>query len=153
MTDELKAYVALQKKYDLPSFEELDRYFDLDSFDDKKNILRAVLHKLIGTLEVYAEVLSSLIQPDTSISVLYESKLFEEHEHAHISQLYKRIMSLHRGSYRVLVLYDDKAAAEYIRSTFSTWKEIATSLHVILTQLEVGWQKDDPAADDIRYMG
>ncbi len=153
MTETLKAYAALQKKYDLPSYEELDRYFDLDSLDDKKNILRAVLHKIVGTLEVYGEVLSSLIQPDTSISVLYESKLFEEHEHAHISQLYKRIMSLHRGAYRVLVLYDDKAASEYIRSTFPVWKEVATSLHVILTQLEVGWQKDEPAADTLGYMG
>ena len=85
-------YQKLSKKYDLPSFDYLNKDFEIFTIEHEEFLLREIRRKINDKVELYVKFLDELLNPETSITNMHESKLFNEKERNEIFSLYKRLI-------------------------------------------------------------
>ena len=106
-------YQELGKKHKLPSFEEIDKEFEISTIDKDEFLLREIRRKIDEKIELYAKFLEEILQPETTLSNMYESKEFNEHERNEVFKLYKKLMFFYRLSMETSVGEDDSKTSDY----------------------------------------
>ena len=148
-----KEFEKLGKKFDIPSFEELDSEFEISLIEHKQFMLREIRKKICERLESVIKVLDEILQPDTNINNLYECKEFNDEEKGDIFKLYKRLMVLNRWSAKVNITHIDEEEAEFINESYKELKELKSQLVNIMEKLKESWKKDTDIQEDLGYMG
>ena len=75
-----KKFEILKKKYTLPSFEELDKEFEISRIEEDELILQDIKKKIIDKIYYYSEILEDLMEPDSRIRTLHELSVFNDLE-------------------------------------------------------------------------
>ncbi|MFC1754316.1 hypothetical protein ACFL96_13150, partial [Thermoproteota archaeon] len=96
MTEIESSYESLKKKYHLPSYEELNWEYEIGNIEEDDLVIRNIRKKITEKFEYIANVLSSIIQPETDLSNLHEASFFDEKEKEDIIKVYKRVMYYYR---------------------------------------------------------
>lgn len=148
-----KRYEQLRKKYALPDFAELDREFEVADIEDNGNVLRAVRKKVYEKIADSCAILEEVLQPDTNVSNLYESRFFDEEEKKDIFDLYRRIMSVRRRCDALGVINDEGSDAAFIAETLAFWRKEKQHLIAVISKLQESWGKDAEKADRLVYFG
>ena len=148
-----KKYEQLRAKYKLPGFAELDREFEVADIEDNGNVLRAVRKKVYEKIADSCAILEEVLQPDTNVSNLYESRFFDEREKKDVFGLYRRLMSVKRRSEALSVMNDDSSDAAFISETLSFWQKEKKQLVALISKLQESWGKDAEAEDRLVYFG
>src|SRR3989344_7925705 len=75
-------YEKFQKQYSLPDFESLNFEFEISSIEcEPEFFLRGIVKRFADKLNFFQEIFSNVLNPDlVSLSVLHESKFFDEKE-------------------------------------------------------------------------
>lgn len=149
-----KEYEALKKKYYLPELNELDKEFCIGKLEDTTFILRSILGKMIGRVELVFKTLSDLIQPaENNLAVMYEAEVFNDDEKKRIFELMKKLAYL----YRELIIkdyeYSDDGAAVVILKTLKEWKEMKKEVLKIIEKLRDSWKNDNQSKTVEGYFG
>ena len=109
-----KKYQGSAKKYKLPSFDSINNEFEISTIDEEGFILREIRRKINEKIEVYTKVLNGLLQPETSLSDMYEYNVFNEEERDKMFKLFKRLMFFNRMSIETSIDEDDKKTSKFI---------------------------------------
>ena len=148
-----KEFEKLGKKFDIPSFEELDSEFEISLIEHKQFMLREIRKKICERIESIIKVLDEILQPDTNINNLYECKEFSDEEKGDIFKLYKRLMVLNRWSAKVNITHIDADEAKFIKKSYAELNGIKTALVNLMEKLKESWKKDTDIKQDLGYMG
>ncbi len=149
---ELK-YKELQKKLQLPEFNQLNNVFEINSLQNDHFLLRNIRRTIAAKLEHITKIVEELLQPDTHFRTLTESSSISEKQKQQLLKFYKQIMHLLRLSDELDYSYNDKKDAEYISNLFLEWEQINVLIKSLLEQLKLSWQKEEIFDHDIGYLG
>jgi hypothetical protein len=154
MAEIKERYETLKKKFSLPAYQELNRKFDIEDVDSKTELLlikiKAKMHEKI---EAYAKLFENMLQPDNSLSGLYEARYITEEERKKAFTLFKRLMSILRYSNLVSVNNDDEENADFIKKAFDDLTEMNSDIELLIKRLKEVWGTETNIAEDLSYFG
>lgn len=136
MKQEIKQkYDDLQRRYDLPSYDELDHVFEItDSIREKKyvpdKLLRFIRRRMISLIDYWTGYLHQIVLPGQHNMILYEeSSYFSEEEKNEVIKTMTKILSVTRETIKKELLCDEKEDAAYIKKLYDLWIEMLPELN------------------------
>lgn len=148
-----KLYESLRRKYKLPAFDELDAEFEISAIEAETALLREVRKQIsekVGNVNSFVE---EVLQPDTNLVNLYESRVFDEDEKKRLFELYKRLMVVDRNLVELMIANDEKLDAAFIKSFHEEWRKIKPELLRFIRKLKESWEKETEEGETAGYMG
>ncbi len=152
-TDARKSYEEVAKKHKLPKFEELDAEFHISSIEDAKFILTEVRHMMLDKTQGCADFLGELLQPETSLVNLYESRILGEHEKKEAYEIFRILMKWGRSALEVDIESTDAAESAYIVGLFHDWKAMKPGLIKVIKKIIGSWESDSEEVEKLGYFG
>ncbi|MBI5065306.1 hypothetical protein HZA97_03640 [Candidatus Woesearchaeota archaeon] len=114
---EKKDYEQLRKKYKLPSFEVLDKEFEISDIEEKTHLLSRIRDKIIDRLEFLIKIIDRHLHPEIdSFAHAYECSCFSDEEKQELVKIYRELMKHHRSFLVADVGTDEKLTANTINS-------------------------------------
>lgn len=146
MKDLKERYLVLQKKYKLPSFEDLNNEFELLSLPPLEEIakpLSFIRRRISDRIAWACNLLQTLLQPNLgSFITMYEAGLFDKTEKNTISQLLRDLMILERESLCIDMDGTEEQDAQYILSVMKVWPQHKKELRKISEKMKQGWREE-----------
>jgi len=148
------AYDKLASKHKLPSFDELAKEIDLSAIEHEENAIAQVRNRLNERLDLWIELLESVLWPDQgSSSAMYEARVVTEEMHKEIFTLFKRVMIVARTLDEATVLADEKADVEAIKMAWKEWPQLKKGVVDVVRLLKDSWQKTVRQENHVGYLG
>jgi len=140
----------LRKKHDLPGYDELAKEFEIDSIEKTDFLLREIRKKAHNRIKYFCGLLEEVLQPDTNISAIYESRVFGEKEKKDVFDAYRKFMALNREGEEAAINSDDAA---FIKKVYKEIGVLKADLLPIIAKMREAWQKDTPDDEKLGYFG
>ncbi|MBU0461481.1 MAG: hypothetical protein KJ574_02740 [Nanoarchaeota archaeon] len=153
MSEIISTFDVLRKKYSLPSYEEMNKEYEIGSIEDDDLLIRNIRKKMTEKIEFIANILSTLIQPETEIANLHEVSFFDDKEKEEIIQLYKKLMFYYRSASRLVVDDSEEANAKFILEAHSELQRLKPKLIRHFDKLQECWTKDLKKEKYASYLG
>lgn len=148
-----KEYDILKLKYQLPDFEELDKYFSISEIENTANLVREIRQKIQEKLEFIAKILADLFNPEQNFAAMYELKILDEIKKKKYFVLFKKIMALLRESEKLSLKNDEKMTIAFIKDFFKEYKKIVEEIESVLGEMVALWKSPDSDKDTKEYVG
>lgn len=150
-------YERLRKNHKLPSYEDLDKEFELlyvTKLEEIKFPLRFIRRRMNDKIAWFCNMLQNIIQPNPgSIIGLEESKFFSNEDKEKMIKLLKELMFIERESLILDIDYDEKKDVEYINNVFSRWDKIKKEVGHFSEILKKGWKEEIKKESKEQYFG
>ena len=146
-------YEELQKKYNLPSYEDINNDFEISIIEDEKFLLRAIRRKLAEKLDAYSKIIESILMPESNQTSIYECQLFTEDEKKKLYHLFKKVMYFDRFSIETSLNENDEKTANFINEFWKEWPDIKSQLSEMFKELKKGWTKEIKLEEKRSYLG
>ena len=146
-------YEKFARKYRLPEFGELDREFQISNIEKTDFILSEIRENMVDKLETFTDFLSDLLQPDTTVVGMYESRVFPEPKKKEIYAIFKRLMKYKRQSLAAHIENSDRRNADFIREFFGEWAELKPKLLSAVDEVEKSWETESEETEKLGYFG
>jgi hypothetical protein len=154
MSDKFKdQYQRVQKKFNLPSFEQLDQEFDIGSLEESNFPLRQIRRQISEVLETYAKLLEELMHPESSISGLYELKELTDADKDALFDNYRHLIRLLRYSLEIALKNSEQDDAAFINDLVKQWPLMRKSLLPLAKKLKDSWEHETAKKEDLGYLG
>lgn len=148
MSEELeklkKSYEPFQKKYSLPTFEELNEEFIIERIAESetefliREIRRHILEKFSNTLRV----LDILINPsNTPLFLIPAIKAITKEDKCVLEKIYGILSKNEFSCVKMDLTYSFEEEIKYIKESYSSWKSMKDDLHKIFQDIENNWDK------------
>lgn len=149
-----KQWEDLKKKYELPSFKEMDADFEISSVEETNFPTKAVVEKILDKVEFYAGLINELLQPDpANIYSMHETRFFDENEKKSLYGLYKILMANQRKCIELFLTNTEKDNAEFISSFYKEWQNIKEQLLRFVVRIRESWKDESEIKEDLGYLG
>ena len=147
-------YNTLQKKHDLPKYEELNKLFDIEEISPESElILTKIRMKMHDKIEYFTNLIESNVQPSSDLSQIYEAKEIDDKDREVLYLLFKRLMQTLRHSNNAALLNDEAHTANFIRNSFDNYVSIVPQLDSHIAKLADVWGKDTNVKSELNYFG
>ena len=147
-------YTVAQKKYNLPSFNDIDKEFEIAAIETPGNILREVRHRVQDRLEFGVSILDNVCQPDpNNMRSMMESSFFNDSEKTKAFALSQKIATLWRSLTEAELINDEKSDAEFIKLVFKEWQAMKAPLLEFVRKMRDSWKKTQHTREELGYLG
>lgn len=146
-------YSKLAKKHGLPSYEELNDDFEIETIEKEGFLLREIRRRINEKIEAYIKFTEDIVQPDTSLSSMHEARFFSDEERSEVFVIYRRLMFLNRMSVECSIGDNEEKSSDFIRKSFEEWKDMEKDLSKIAKRSKEIWLKDTDIKEELGYMG
>jgi len=148
-------YNKIKKDFDLPDFDLLNNEFEIITIEPDGFLLREIKRKINERLSSACELLTKLIQPETTSLVdIYEYRCFDDTAKKKIFVLFCQVMCLKRKINESELLLDDKIDAAIIKQAAETWPKMRQQMIPFVKELEVCWEKIPESDKELKeYLG
>ncbi|MEM2768622.1 MAG: hypothetical protein QXL50_01700 [Candidatus Pacearchaeota archaeon] len=127
-----KEYLKFVKKYKLPSFDELNKEFEIEEIKFGKSfLLRDIRRRMIGKILFYLSTFEDLLIPSKPSSMFIANKLKNEDKEKINKILSSMRMLLIQEIFINELEYNEKNDAEMIKKIYTSWKEIKKEIKKI----------------------
>ncbi|MCC7574214.1 hypothetical protein KO361_01340 [Candidatus Woesearchaeota archaeon] len=148
-----KQYEEIRKKHDLPSYEELNKDFEIYSISKEDDIIREILKKMSNTIDFYINMLEDIIQPDSRFYTLKESNIVDKNLRIEVNKTYNKLMFLNRTNIELHLDYEEEKATQLIKNLFVEWQTIKKELIPVVKTLKESWLKNAEIKPERGYFG
>ncbi len=148
-----KTYKELQEKYSLPSYEELNKDFDIYSISKEDDLIKEIIKKIEDVLETYVSLLEDIIQPDSRYYILKEANVLDAKTRKKVNQIYAKLLYLNRFGIEIDLDYSEEKAIEYIKITNKEWQELKKEILPIIKTLKESWANQTETKNEGGYFG
>ncbi len=142
-----KEYNEIAKKYNLASWEDLDKEYELGYINPILEITHALkfVRRRINDRFVWAATFfQGLLYPNpASLISMQESKFFSEDDRKTALRLMKELMQLERLSFSLDIEGEEKSDADWIKNAHKKWIEHKKDLITFAEKLKEGWKSDE----------
>ena len=143
MTDKLDfktEYKKIQKKYNLPEFDLLNKEFELGELEKKDFLLRVLRRKMRDKLIFFCRIIEGILYPtDRSPLLTYESGFFDENLKENLMTLHKTMMLFDRQSLLLEVEATEAKDIEFILKLWKEWPQFKRELIKVIVVMEHSW--------------
>ena len=156
MKDVKKKYETLRKKYQLPTFDNLIREFQV-KLDNPDLVLYDIIQKICDDICDSVQTLESILFAGSSVdpSTLYEANMLKDKRNK-IFELFKELMSIRWKGERVKINGKENEMAEFVKTVHKRWtNELKKSFMEICELLEKKWKNVElrKSPTDLMYHG
>ena len=148
-----KEYEQLQKKHDLPTLNNMDKDFQISTIEAKKFLLKEIAKKMNEKIESYANLLEQILNPESGLSSLHESSMFNDEEKKEVLKIYRKLLFNHRKYSYLDITYEEEKTVNYIKELYEEWQTLKISLKKILVKIQNSWNKDKKTKLELSYFG
>ena len=134
-------YKELQKKYSLPSFEQLNEEFDIGKSDfNNETILRDIRKAIVTKAFSILSFTELLLNPSNgSMFYMFLVKGINSKEKEILNNLFEKLGDIEIDSFKLDINYNEKKEAEFINEKFKKWQEIKPEIDKVIESLSKGW--------------
>ncbi len=151
---EKKDYEQLRKKHKLPTFEVLDREFEIEDIEEKTHLLNKIRDKILDRIEFLIKIIDRHLHPEIdSFAHAYECNCFSDKEKEELVKIYQELMKYHRSFLMADVGTDEKLTASIINNLIKNWDKLKKSLLSFVKKLREHWEKIEETQELLRYLG
>ena len=148
-----RAYADLARKYSLPSFEELDAEFELSLIEHEARLMANIRKHVADKVSELSEMIENIVQPDSDVAGIYESRTFSDSEKSKIFDIFKELRMLLRASHQAMLRNTEKNDAEFVKRVWADWKKLKEKLLPIIEKLENSWKEPTAKEEKLGYFG
>jgi len=137
-----KEFSKLQKKFDLPGFEELNQDFAIEKLCDVETdcLVREVRKFISEKLYNYLRFVESVLQPVNSpMFVFFLLKSLGLEEKNKLKEIYSKLSRLEVDLLEVDVCYSEEKEVAFIKEAFKIWQEIKQEVLEISKVAKKNW--------------
>ncbi len=146
-----KEYDELKKLYRLPEFAAVEKDFTISEIEGHG--IANIREKIADKIKTVTEIIECIMQPDTSLSMFFESRVFDEAGKREVFELYKSLMSIIRTSNMLFVMNEEQRDAEFVTATLREWQQLKPRILAVLTLLRQSWTMPPDSKDKLPYFG
>ena len=124
-------YFELQKKYGLPSFEEMNKDFYIEKIaDNETEILVREIRRMVGDrLANYMRFLESLLNPvNVPMFVFSIIKTIGQEEKNKLSEAYKKLIKNEIMFLELDLEFNETKEARFVKDSFELWQGVKKEL-------------------------
>jgi len=148
-----KQYGELRKRHKLPEFKDMDNEFEISDLEETSFLLRAILRRIAERLDFYSTMLEEVLQPDTNLYAMHETRYFDDDEKKRMYELYTRLMNFNRQSIEVSLSRNEGEEADFVSSMFNEWKNLRQDLLKYIKKMRASWKTEADIKEDLGYLG
>lgn len=154
MSGNRKKYEHFRRRYDVPSYLEMERQFDVDLIKGGCPIYIGVIEMIKGiahsTVEDVAPVALSL---ETSYFTMHETKGFSAKQRKELLRVFYELMGYSRRGSEVRLSCDETLAAKFISDFYSYWLNTKGTLLDMYGTMRRAWEDGIQEDEILRYFG
>ncbi len=148
----MKEYAELKKKYDLPTQEEMNKYFQISEIEETSFPLKEIAKKISEKTSQFTHIFEEILNPE-ALGNLHESSTFTEDDKKGMLKIYRRLQYRNREKNILDIKYDEKEHAQFIKDGFKEWRELEPELEDMIKKLKGCWNKDKKTKLELGYFG
>ena len=146
-------YDEFAKKYDLPSFEEMESNFEISSMSDEEDFGRALLKKIQSHIDFYVSLLEDFIQPDATLGTMREASVLSSSDMILINQLYSKFMYRSRSVLLLNIDYSEHESMVFVKDFYSDWVILKKDIYDVVERVRKVWNGNVKVKEDRGYFG
>jgi hypothetical protein len=134
-----KDYLKSQKKYSLPDFNELNRYFEIERIADHETdfLLRELRKAITEKATAFIRFIEILINPSNAPLFMFSIiKNIDPSGKKTIEKIYERLCGFEISAIRLDLGYNEKEEADFIKKSIKLWKESDDELKELVRIIE-----------------
>jgi hypothetical protein len=141
--EELKEnYKKIQKKYDLPEFNELNIDFSIEKVADVETdfLVREIGKMMAEKFSSYLRFVELMLNPINSPMFIFSIiKTLGENEKKKLSDFYKELTKIELSLIELDIDFSEEKEADFIKSSYKTWIEIKKDFLKIIDRIKSNW--------------
>lgn len=148
-------YSKLQKKYSLPSFEEMNEDFSIEkAVEFEGEILIREIRRFLGDkIANYMRLVENLINPvNVPIFVFSIVKSLDQEDKEALSEIYKKFGEVEISLIETDLVYSEESEAKFIKDFFKLWQVIKKDLIKIIKKAKLS-SDNNLENNDKNYFG
>jgi len=150
-----KEYAKLEKKHSLPSFDELNKHFEIERISDKETdyLLREIRKAITEKALAFVRFIEILINPTNAPFFMFTIiKNIEPSGKKVVERIYEKLCTFEISAIRLDLNYDEKAEVDFIKKSLKTWKDNEDDLKELSRIIESAW-KASSSKKEKDYLG
>lgn len=141
--DKLKEnYAKFQKKYSLPSFDDLNEEFSIEKIADHETdyLLREVRKVVAEKVFNYLRTVETLINPTSAPMFVFSIvKSLKEADKKILTDIYKELAKNELELIKLDLRYSEEKEGKFIKETYKMWEKNSKILLQIIEGVEKNW--------------
>jgi len=145
LTEFRKAYEDLQRKHELPNFDDMNGVFDIGKIKrDSGNFLRDIRRMMGEKVSYYMRLMEVMINPSQAPpTFLMLLKEITKDDKKVLDSVFTAFMDIEISSYKLNVNSTDAEEVDFINKIYKIWNEKTHELIKIIDILDRNWKQVD----------
>ncbi|MBI5803115.1 hypothetical protein HY448_00290 [Candidatus Pacearchaeota archaeon] len=147
-------YKKLQKKHDLPSFEEMNENFSIEKLAEIQTeiLIREVRRVMVEKIFGYLRTIETFINPSNAPMFVFSIvKSFSEKDKKVLNDIYKELAKNEVELINLDLEYSEEKEAEFIKDSCKIWKRTSKQFIEIIEDVKKNW--DNKSETSRGYFG
>ena len=139
-----KNYEEIEKKYDLPSFKELNENFHVEKVAEvNTEILIREIRRFIGDKLVnYMRFIENLLNPvNVPMFIFSMVKLLDADDKKQLSEIYKKLIKIEVKFIELDLDFKEEKEAEFIKESYKLWQGVKKDILKIMNKINKKWDE------------
>lgn len=135
-------YEALRKKFNLPSFQQLNEEFEIERIAEHETdiLLREVRKAITEKAIAFLRFLELMINPSSApFFLLSIIKDFSISDKKLVEKIYRKLCEFEIKAIALDLKYNEKTEAEFIRESARKWQDLQDDLQELSTLINRAW--------------
>lgn len=151
------AYEVLQKEYNLPEFEELNKDFSIEKINEEETeyLAREIRRYMTEKINGYLRIVETFLHPNNAQMFVFT--ILKSTSEEHMKKLKSIYSKLAKKEIEILELdleFNLEKEITFIKDTFQKWQEIKHDLLPIIQQMKADWKTtNNNGSRDRNYFG
>jgi len=140
-----KQYSVFMKKYDLPSFEEMNQDFEIEKLSDKETdtFSRELRRVLVDRNVSYLRFVEMFLNPSNApMFFLGLIQNLNGEERKILNEIYIKLGKFEIEAIKLDNIYNEQEDVDFIKRFFSEWQNIKQKFGKLMVCLEKVWERE-----------
>lgn len=145
LEDLKKMYLDLQKENNLPSFDEMNKEFNIERMAETEFELpmRELRRFVSDKIRNYERFIEAIINPSNANMFIFTLiKALSKEDKDKLSEIYKKLVKREVDLIELDVQYNEENEVKFINDFYSEWQEMKPIILEILGKIKTDWDKE-----------
>ena len=137
-----KDYLEIQRKYDLPNFEELNQDFHIEKLADVETdyLIREIRKMVTDKFANYLRFIETFLHPSNApMFVLSIVKLINVEDKKKLVEIYEKLAKSEMKVVELDLEFSEDKDVSFVKNSFNLWQEIKKDLLIFVRKIESNW--------------
>lgn len=137
-----KDYEKIQRKHDLPSFQELNEDFQVEKVAEIKTdfLVREIRKFMADKFSNYLRFIEALLQPvNTPMFIFSIIKSIGVEEKKKLTDIYKKLVKIEVRLIELDVEFFEEKEVDFIKESYEIWQKIKKDMLEIFESIKKNW--------------